>query len=187
MTAFRELTSVLLNLTVLDPSSHARLSYLEGQHDQAVLGGPEGPTDPLLLTDGRYLRVSVAVFIDHDDERGAFLKVRESSLQYQADRDGRDWLFRYDYLREPGPDPHPTAHLQVHADLRTGQVLPPTTPLERVHFPTGRISMEAVIRLLIEEFGVPAREPTEVWRAALAESEQAFLGVAHVPRSGPSR
>jgi hypothetical protein len=186
MEAFRELTAVLLNLTVLDPSSHVRLSYLEGRHDRAVLGGPQGPTDPLLLTDGRYLRVSISVFIDHDDERGPFLKVRESSLQYQADREGRDWVFRYDYLREPGPDPHPTAHLQVNADLRTVEVLPPGAPLARVHFPTGRISIEAVIRLLIEQFGVQAREPTEVWREVLAETEQAFLG-AHTPRSGPSR
>lgn len=187
MGAFRDLASLLLNLTVLDPTSHVRLAYREGESDRAVLGGATGPTDPLRLTDGSFLRVSIAVFVDRDDDRGSsFMKVRESSFQHQLDEEGHEWTFRYDYLREPGPDPHPTAHLQVNGKLPS-DVLPAGMPLGRIHFPTGRVALEGIIRLLTEQFGVPAREPSDVWRAALAESERAFLEIAHVPHSGPAR
>lgn len=185
--AYRQLTSKLLNLTVLDPSQYPRLVYLkEGSWDVAVLGGLNGPSDPLLLTDGRYLRVSVTVFIDHEDDRGPFIKVRTSSFQYQVDRDAEQPIFRYDYLREPGPDPHPTAHLQVYGSPTEPEAFPTDTPLSRIHFPTGRVAIEAVIRCLVEQFGVPTREDARIWRAALTETEREFLKVAHTPRSGPA-
>jgi hypothetical protein len=57
--------------------------------------------------------------------------------------------------------------------------------LERVHFPTGRISIEAVIRLLIEQFGLEARTRPETWRPVLAASEEEFLKIAHRDISGP--
>lgn len=186
LSAYRNLTSKLLHLTVLDPGQFPRLVYRDDEPDHAVLGGPQGPVDPLLLNDGRYLRVAVSVFIDREDERRPYLKVSTSSFQYQLDVAGDRPVFRYDYLREPGDDPHPTAHLQVYGDLTQVDVLPEDMPLSRVHFPTGRISIEAVIRCLVEQFDVPTNEDTHVWRAALAESERAFLEVAHTPRSGPS-
>lgn len=184
--AYRDLTSKLLHLTVLDETQYPRLVYRSDSSDRAVLGGPQGPTDPLLLTDGRFLRVAVSLFIDRDDDRGPYLKVSKSSFQYQDDAEGERPIFRYDYLREPGPDPHPTAHLQVYGDLHEEDVLPDGMPLSRVHFPTGRISIEAVIRCLVEQFGVPSREETHVWRAALTQTERVFLQVAHTPRSGPA-
>jgi hypothetical protein len=58
-------------------------------------------------------------------------------------------------------------------------------PLSRIHFPTDRISFEAVIWLLIDQFGVPASESADVWRPLLAESEALFLGIRHRSLSGP--
>ena len=62
-------------------------------------------------------------------------------------------------------------------------------PLDRSPFPnpTQRISLEAVIRLLIEQFGVPANQPPDIWRPMLTESEAAFLEIAHRSLSGPER
>jgi hypothetical protein len=62
---------------------------------------------------------------------------------------GNDWLFRYDYQRDPVDNRYPSAHLHVRADLKEGaEVLGMENPLERAHFPTGRVSVPAIIRLL---------------------------------------
>lgn len=127
----------------------------------------------------------VACYLDVDDERGPLLKVSESSFQYQEDEAGNDWIVRYDYLREPGPDPHPTAHLQIRGQLHA-DVLSDDKPLDRVHFPTGRVALEGVLRLLAEQFDVPTAEQPEVWRGVLSESERAFQRIAHRPQSGPA-
>ena len=78
-------------------------------------------------------------------------------------------------------EPYPACHLQLRGTLiETGDV-------ERVHFPTHRVSLEAVVRLLIEEFNVPTRTPAEFWRPLLAESEAIFLDIAHQSLSGPEQ
>lgn len=45
--------------------------------------------------------------------------------------------------------------------------------------------MEAALRLLADQFGVPCNTEPEVWRPALAVSEEAFIEIAHQPISGP--
>lgn len=143
-----------------------------------MLGGWAGPDDPLPLRDGRYLRLTVRLYVAPAAERNR-LKVAHSSYQYQLDRDGDHWVFRYDYLRIP-PDLNPAAHVQVNGSL-TENCLPPARPLSRVHFPTARVSLEAVIRLLADQFGTPCGTEPEVWRPVLSETEQAFLQIAHHP------
>ncbi len=98
-----------------------------------MLGGWGGPDDPLPLRDGRYLRLTVRPYVAPPAEENR-LKVASSSYQYQMDREGEHWVFRYDYLRNP-PDPHPAAHLQVHGNLAE-DCLPAEVSLARVHFPT---------------------------------------------------
>lgn len=183
--AFRDLAAFLLSNTVLAETSHVTLTRLSGAHSDVrmALGGPGGPTDPLLLRNGWYLRLSVTLFLAEDVTQ--FLKVEKSAYQYQADLEGDRWVFRYDYLRQPGDDPHPTAHLQLRGSLAEEMDLP-RGRLERVHFPTGRIAIEAVIRLLVEQFGCPTRLTSDLWRPMLAESERLFADIAHRPLSGPS-
>jgi hypothetical protein len=183
--SFLELATLLLRLTVLRKDGLMRLSYGSSGRDCAILGGAAGPLDPLPLNDGRFLRLSMSLYLASDDPRGRLLKVSKSSSQYQADRVGEQWIVRYDYLREPGVGGHPQAHIQIRGSLIETDVLRPSRPLERVHFPTGRLSMEGVIRLLADQFGVPCNEPPEVWRPVLAEAEQTFLAIAHLPLSGP--
>lgn len=135
------------------------------------------------LKDGRYLRVSIV--LDREPHDGGYrLKVEQASYQYQSDEGGDGWVFRYDYRRQP-TDPHPATHLQVRGSLVEDVPLHRGV-LERVHFPTGRVPIEAVIRLLIEQFAVPTNTASEVWRRVLAESERLFEEIAHRPLSGPS-
>lgn len=153
--------------------------------ERYVLGGRRGPTDPLLLRDGHFLRLSMSLFREYSEKVDrVVLKVRNAGAQYQLDPPGDQWIFRYDYLRYPeGADPG--AHLQIRGDLRESGVLPSKRLLERVRFPTGRFSLEGIIRLLAETFGVQTRVDASLWRPVLAESERAFMAIAHQPLSGP--
>jgi hypothetical protein len=58
--AFRDLAQLLLQATVLDAGQAVRLSGRGGRRgdDLRVLAGVSGPTDPLRLRDGRWLRLA---------------------------------------------------------------------------------------------------------------------------------
>jgi hypothetical protein len=180
--AFRDLTGKLLNLTILASGETLKLIRLEGNPTKAVIGGRTA-REPLRLNGGRYLRISAKLYLDQTAQPNFLRKVEETSYQYQMDRDGNQWIFRYDYLRNP-PGAIPAAHLQVRGSLVEAEALGGTL-LEKMHFPTGRVSVEAVIRLLVEQFNVPCNHPSDVWRPVLSESERDFLRVAHHPLSGP--
>lgn len=112
-----------------------------------------------------------------DREANDRLKVQRSSFQYQADRDGDRPIFRYDYLRVPGST-QPPSHLNRYGSLAV-DALPATGPLSRIHFPTSRVSMEAGIRLLADDFAVPTATAATDWRPLLAASETTFRQIAH--------
>ena len=181
LSAFRELTNLLLNLTVLAAGGTLKLIKLATDPSKAALGGRTA-RDPLRLNDGHFLRLSAKLYLDPSTNPN-FLKVEETSYQYQLDQDGDQWIFRYDYLRNP-PGAVPAAHFQINGELAEPSVAA-GTPLNRLHFPTGRVSLEAVIRLLAEQFQVHCNQPPAVWRPVLTESERDFLKVAHLPLSGP--
>jgi hypothetical protein len=185
--AFRDLATLMFNLTVAK-RTYQGLWLARGAPPaaatRATLQANPEPFSPLPLNDGRFLRLHFHLERVSTPE-GWRLKVQESSLQYQVDQEGERWICRYDYLREPGPDPHPQAHVQVRGALLEATVPARRGLLEHVHFPTGRISIEAVIRLLTEQFSVPSNEPATVWRPVFAESERSFQEIAHRPLSGP--
>jgi len=181
--SFRELVSLLLSLTIMKAGGGVQLVLLKNEEKKGVIGGRKGPTDPLPLTNGRYLRLSMSLELT-DTPEGPRLKVYDSSFQYQLDRDGKHWIFRYDYLRHPASQ-HPPAHFQIRGKLTEQSALRQGHPLERIHFPTSRVSLEAIIRLLAIQFGVKCNEPPEVWQPVLAESEHLFFKIAHLPVSGP--
>lgn len=182
---WRQLANTLLHATVAGATEGVRLDFLAGRsgtRTQAKLTAHNGRAVKLL--DGRFLRVWQTLKIVETDD-GPRVKVLQSSYQYQRDRVGDDWLFRYDYERYP-KNHYPGAHLQVRAEPRDSDWLPPKSPLERIHFPTDRVSLEAVLRLLVEDFGVPPARPQAEWRAVLAESERMFREIRHPPSPGPS-
>ena len=179
--AFRDLIQLLLGNTILPTGASARLSK-GPRKDAYVVGGNGGPTDSLPLMDGRFLRLTMRLFLTATND-GQRVKVESSSFQYQTDKTGDRWIFRYDYVRS-APDQHPSAHAHIRGSLAE-PCLAAKQALEDVHFPTQRVSLESVIRLLIEQFNVPSTYPTEVWRPLLAESEALFLAIAHQSLSGP--
>jgi len=150
--------------------------------DRAVLEGRTGEA-LLPLNDGRFLRFSMSLFLEGREDNTR-LKVEKSVYQYQLDPDGEHWIVRYDYLRYP-EEPHPGAHVQIRGSLTETAVTPVRGTLERIHFPTGRVSIEAVIRMLVEQFGVPTNEDAGVWRPILSCSEEEFLKIARQGISGP--
>lgn len=186
---FRDLLRLLLEATVLDPRQPAPgVYYARGTRDRAEIGGVGRHQflTPLPLRDGRWLKLAISLHVE-DTEHGRRLKASQSTFQYQAaaEPDTPDWIFRYDYLRDPRGS-YPPAHLQINADLLVGGVLPEIRPLGRIHFPTDRVPLEGVIRLLAEDFAVPCAQPPEVWRPVLAEAEKIFKEIAHRPAFGPA-
>ena len=186
---FRYLLRLLLENTVLAARQPGPgVYYARGTRDRADIGGVgrDQVLTPLQLRDDGWLRLSVSLVVE-ETEHGRRLKASRSSFQYQArpEPDTQDWIFRYDYLRDPR-DRYPAAHLQVNADLRVGGVLRDIKPLSRVHFPTDRVPLEGAIRLLAEDFDVPCAQPPEVWRPVLAEAEKVFKQIAHRPNFGPA-
>jgi hypothetical protein len=179
--AFRDLVDVLLRATIMARQEIIRLNYVG---DSFVISGSQ--KDAVRLKDRRYLRLTMTLYLE-DTAQGRRLKVRSSSYQYQEDLAGDRWVFRYDYLREP-KHPHPASHLQIRGELSESGCLPEHGLLERIHFPTSRVPLEAVIRLLAEPKGlkVPWNQRKATWRPMLAQSEAAFLGIAHRSISGPS-
>jgi len=186
---FRDLLRLLLETTVIDPHQPAPgVYYARGTRDRADIGGVGRyqVLTPLPLRDGRWLKLAISLFVE-ETKHGRRLKSSQSTFQYQArpEPDTGDWIFRYDYLRDPRGS-YPPAHLQINADLRVGAVLPDIRPLARVHFPTDRVPLEGVIRLLAEDFDMPCAQPAEVWRPVLAEAEKVFKQIAHRPPFGPA-
>lgn len=174
--AFAELANLLLRLTVLDPSGGVRLLRDQRNPSWRVMTG-WSLNRPLPLRDGNYLRMNVALYLSDD----GLMRVKDSDYQYQLDEESEAWIFRYDYFRK-AVNPDPPAHLQVRGDLLEG-ILPESRPLERVHFPTARVSLESVVRLLVDSFDVPCATPREEWSPALALSEELFYEIAHQPTS----
>jgi hypothetical protein len=133
----------------------------------------------LRINDDRCLKLIISLYLHTDDKRNTRLKVSASSVQYQMNDDNDSWIMRFDYAREPGNE-HPIAHVHVRGDLHEN-CLREDRALERVHIPTHRVSLEAIARLLIQEFDVQANEPEELWRPVLAFTEREFQRIAHPP------
>ncbi len=65
-----------------------------------------------------------------------------------------------------GSGARPDPHLHVRATIGTAH-------LSRMHLPTGRVSLEAFVRLLITEFGISPLQAD--WRRILDTAEQSFI------------
>lgn len=176
--AWRDLAELLFCGTIGATGSSLAVHVLGNRRGHGAVGGRPEIGTPLALNNGAFLKFTMSLKLRHRR-----LIVDQSAYQYQLDPEGRDWVFRYDYRRRP-TDRYAAAHVQVRGDLKQPAIAP--RGLERIHLPTGRVSFEAVIRLLVEDFDVPCRWPTDVWRPVLHESVILFLRDATIPPSGPS-
>jgi len=177
---FRELVSELLCVTIAHREASVWMPKPKaGRPTRSDLFGGHGPGDSLVrLNNDAYLRLIVSLFLEHDGT-DRYLRASMCTYQHQFDPAGDERVFRYEYRRDcDAGDNRPMGHLHVRGDLRT-DCLPAKGTLERVHFACGRPTIEGVIAVLADEFGVPTHAPESVWRPLLRETEQAFLRVAH--------
>lgn len=148
----------LLNTSVSD----SRLVTIEGPQAAVyiVTRYEQGELRPLELRGGKWLHFRQQVV-----EEGDTLNVIEARYIFSgsADADSEpDHIFRWEYLRNP-PGPHvPSAHLHVYAG-----------DLDRIHFPTRRLSLEQILWLTIDAWQVTPRD--ENWYDILKAGHQEFL------------
>lgn len=170
--AFGNLISRLLHLTVAKQNEVLRLD--KSPHPNTfIFGGALEATDPILLNNKRYLRITIN--FHHSQKTG--ITVERASYQYQLDReDNRRWMFRYDYLKnQPRGFPYPPSHFQMNAKFIYA---PEHRDIHKVHFPARKFSLLDIIRLLAEEFHVPCNKPVKIWKPVLAECEGFFQDLA---------
>ena len=78
------------------------------------------------------------------------------------------------------PDPIVPAPAIPHLHVSAQLIVPnpanasDTLPLDKLHLPTGYVTLPAVVRMLIEEFGV--RPLTATWQTRLIEAEATLQG-----------
>jgi len=73
---------------------------------------------------------------------------------------------------KPGDEVIVTPHLHVGAIITSGQTVIRPDEFHKVHVPTGRVSLEQVIWLLIVQFGVAPLKPS--WRRTLKQTEDNY-------------
>lgn len=141
--------------------------------------GREGEAVPLRGTvEASGLRLSVRlqyrIVPDAGPERFASWRVATTGYEYKLLDSLERELLVFHWQPGPtfrGPD-HPHLHLSASLVARVSAIVTRELPLDRVHIPTGRITIEAVVRMLIAEFGVAPVVPD--WERRLARTEAAF-------------
>ncbi|MEO8425281.1 MAG: hypothetical protein ABI595_15395, partial [Actinomycetota bacterium] len=110
----------IFGLTVMADTDSIRIHRLEGDTVKRVLAPIQGPHVPLRLTNGAFLRFNVNAYLGETSKAPGkpVLKVADEAFQYQLDQHGQEWVFRYEYVRDPIDSRHPPAHFHVRADLK---------------------------------------------------------------------
>lgn len=138
------------------PASEPHTLTIGGQNYARL----RGPDNLLLMVTHRYRLVQGA-------EARTGWRVNTAEYIYTLlDLDERP-LLAWHWHPQTGRGPHRITYPHLHV---YGQTTLPTLP-DR-HPPTGRVSLEAVIRFVIDELGVEPRRPD--WRAILDETEAVF-------------
>jgi hypothetical protein len=122
------------------------------------------PNEAAVPVAGRH-NLSLKVFHAFDvSEDPTGWRVRSRAYAYYVLARERGEIIAFHWHPDRGLVALPHAHFKTLND---------PFPMGKAHMPTGRISMEAVIRLLIDELAVePLRRD---WRSVLARTERAFI------------
>lgn len=120
---------------------------------------------PLELGSDRLGRLGVAldqqyVLVETEGRASDRWKVSTRAYRYRIDGDGGSEMASWHWHPEVGP-PRPHAHVQ-HG------------PLAGLHLPTGRVSIEGILRFLIVELGVPPLR--DDWQEVLDVAQEEFEG-----------
>jgi hypothetical protein len=180
---FRELVQHLLSQTIVDSTSFVRITYSK-ESNISYIHGPERsasesrnsvkgnkPYSPLKLNDGNFLYLYYENFIDRDDND--WLKTNVTKMAYQFDEGGYQQLFRFDYNRLVR-DKYPASHLHVYGKWDANRKTDKLKDLPNIHFPIVRPTIEGIIRLLVDDFGVDTHTSRTIWEPMLDMTEQRF-------------
>ena len=99
---------------------------------------------------GNFVFVLMTIRME-DSPRGNHIELENCSFRFSKSPDLREesaWVLRYDFSMNPEPG-QPHAHLHVNAVHKHNN-----TPLERLHLPSGRVSLEQFLAHLLLEQGV---------------------------------
>ena len=166
---FAELVGRVVNATVSEcPVGFVDLA--EGPELGFVAHCPDRIPAPMRLKNGRYLFLYQRLGLRHEER---YLTTVEYQYTYQETPDPEGWIFRYEYQREPPAGyQYPRAHLHINADPGS---YPGNKPFPKLHIPTGRVTIEAVVRHLLDEHSIPCISPH--WQDVLAETEADFAAI----------
>jgi len=159
-----------INATV----SPAPVKFLQTDRDdfEGFVAHVDGKTPaPMQLGNGHYLFVYHRLGLRRPER---YLTTLEYAYWYQAQTPEDSWIVRYEYQREPvAPYRYPRCHVHVNAVPMTYQG---EKPFPDLHLPAGsRVTLESVLRHLIEEHGVPPLSPN--WEEILSATEAAFVKI----------
>lgn len=167
---FREHLARLLNQTVTD----ARLSLLHVRdEDRAQLSFRQGltPIAAPVATD-LFLYVGQTLRAARQSDKTWLLRTVSYRYRVQGTPDiSDDDCLRWEYVAREIRD---TGHCRHHLHLQGEYTLGPrrTIALERVHLPTGWVTVEEIIRFLVTELEVRPKDRN--WDDLLQQSESLF-------------
>lgn len=128
---------------------------------------------PLHLTVGQNIRL-----VETDDPGDPRGPIKVSTVRYyyvletEADEEILSFHWTSGVASENDSESVAFPHLHIGPALIGTQPAIRPKNLRKAHIPTGRVSLEAVIRLAIEEFGVTPLHPG--WQEILTRTEAAF-------------
>lgn len=124
-------------------------------------------SDPLIaLTVGQNFRI-----IRAEGDRGPY-RVTTVSYFYSLETADHREIINFQWTPE-SPRGMTFPHLHIGSAVTRHASLIRPRDLHKAHIPTGRVSLESVIRLAIDEFGVEPKKPA--WSDILSTSEAAFM------------
>lgn len=143
---------------------------LEGDLEYSIVLNRGQPVD---LRGDHRLRFSALqnfVIIKTDYPQSGPYNVRTTEYVYQIATRDQDELLAYHWTPEAPIDFRLYPHF--HIGLVSIAKDAPIPHFHKLHLPTGRVSLEGVIRLLIDDLGVQPRR--QYWRAILDSTEETY-------------
>ena len=149
------------------PGERHALAFADPPVSLRALGG--GPTGLLFDAEHQFEIIEIESRLWR-----SLWRVSTRMYQYRLlDHDERELLV---YHWQPGeafqgPD-HPHVHVSAPLRAKTSAEDERTIGLDRLHLATGRVSLEAVVRMLIAEFDIEPQRPD--WEVILTRTEAVF-------------
>lgn len=163
----------LLHNTVCDAPLISVINRELPQRAQMSFRQGDVPTAAKLRTGGWYLYLGQT--LETVKERNKSWRLRTLGYSYRIQRGPEQddpWVFRFEYIsRELQALFHPRHHLHVPTKL----ILPHSNreiDLAKVHIPTGWVTVEELVRFLVQGLGVRSRKSN--WDRLCRESEETF-------------